>query len=319
MELEQLELLEAEIETQVVEPKHRPAKVGSEESIRHFRGWAIDKLDVFRLYLSMYRRVAGGGVYIDGFAGSGRLVADRDSSSEESSGSPIRALESGAFKFHHLVELSPTHVSALEQLIATRTERERNKVAVYQGDSNAVIEQILDAWNPEFRRCFAFLDPNSTQLDFRTVRRLARHFTYECGPDNDPERPAQCKIELWILFNDKKALQRMWPADRIKHELPIGAESLDRVFGGRESWLDVWDSNGTIPQLRARYADLLRDLGYFYVSETPIFDPDSGSVAYHMIHASDHPAAQRFMAWARRRLSIDAGRGVQGQLPNMSD
>lgn len=32
---------------------------------REFHGWTLDKLDVFDTYLKLYRRVAGGGAYID--------------------------------------------------------------------------------------------------------------------------------------------------------------------------------------------------------------------------------------------------------------
>lgn len=42
--------------------------------LREFGGWTLKKLSVLDYYLKQYRRVAGGGTYIDGFAGQGSLA-----------------------------------------------------------------------------------------------------------------------------------------------------------------------------------------------------------------------------------------------------
>ena len=44
------------------------------QQARRFHGWTLDKLEVLRLYLKMYRRVAGSGAYLDAFAGEGRAL-----------------------------------------------------------------------------------------------------------------------------------------------------------------------------------------------------------------------------------------------------
>src|SRR2546421_9773051 len=43
------------------------------DEAREFGGWTLNKLDVLALYLRMYRRVAGNGTFIDGFAGTGTV------------------------------------------------------------------------------------------------------------------------------------------------------------------------------------------------------------------------------------------------------
>src|ERR1700728_3451761 len=67
---------------------------------RIFHGWTQHKLEILRIYLTLYRRVAGNGTYIDGFAGDGRIEVD----GKERGGSASVALKSGAFKSFHLYE-----------------------------------------------------------------------------------------------------------------------------------------------------------------------------------------------------------------------
>jgi hypothetical protein len=45
----------------------------------------------------------------------------------------------------------------------------------------------------------------------------------------------------------------------------------------------------------------------------PIRDPGTNRVQYHMIHATDHPAAIEFMRWATRIPTAELAR--QAQLP----
>ena len=64
------------------------------DEARAFSGWTIHKLEVLRVYLTEYRRVAGNGTYLDAFAGQGRIVVD----GEDRPGSAALAIQSGAFK-----------------------------------------------------------------------------------------------------------------------------------------------------------------------------------------------------------------------------
>jgi three-Cys-motif partner protein len=107
----------------------------------------------------------------------------------------------------------------------------------------------------------------------------------------------------------------MWPRDKVKHLEPIGVQRLDRVLGSRDAWQDLWDAKRSPTALRERYKELLEGLGYRFVNETPIRDPRTGAVQYHMIHASDHPAADRFMRWSRNAGAKEAGRGVELTIP----
>lgn len=277
------------------------------EDVRAMGSWTLDKLHVLELYLKIYVRVAGGGIYIDAFAGDGRLAVD----GQLRDGSASIAVKSGAFARLFFIEKDPKRNSSLrDHLDATFSERISKKCQVLDpGDANEQIPDLLgsgtiDAGKP----CFALLDPDSTQLTWRTVEHLARFKSHEPAA-----RPRQCKVELWILFNTHQVMQRMWPADR-RWPNPF-AGTIDRVMGSRHAWEDFYRQGKPPTHLMQRYADLLRGLGYTYVDAQAIRDPASGRDQYHMIHASDHPAAVDFMTWARRASEIDQLRALALELP----
>ncbi len=80
---------------------------------------------------------------------------------------------------------------------------------------------------------------------------------------------------------------------------------LDRWFGGREAWWDLYESRQPPPMFAQRYADRLQALGYGAAVPLLISDPKTHRPQYYMIHASDHPAAHRFMAWSSRKAGDD--------------
>lgn len=283
-------LFDAGVSAPLTAPKPR-RRAAKPEDPREFGGWSLDKLTILQKYLKMYRRVAGSGTYIDGFAGEG--VAKIGGVIRPSSAQI--ALESGAFRQLFLVELNTTLASRLEARVAEH--REANRCFVLPGDCNTVIvDQLLSGEVVDRSRpCFAFLDPDSTQLSWSTVDALARYKIH------NPEQKA-CKIELWILFNEYQAIQRLWPRD--KGRLPPFAETLDRVMGDRAAWLDLWEQGKSAAWLVGRYRDRLVELGYRRVHQQQIIDPSTGRPQYWMVHATDHDAAASFMKWAKRSSSI---------------
>lgn len=74
-------LSEAVLDKIAVESESRraiPAARDLATEVREFHGWTLDKLEVFENYLTLYRRVAGGGAFIDAFAGTGRGVTSKN-------------------------------------------------------------------------------------------------------------------------------------------------------------------------------------------------------------------------------------------------
>jgi three-Cys-motif partner protein len=259
------------------------------DETREFGGWVIDKLDLLALYLKQYRRVAGGGTYIDGFAGTGRIRVN----GVDRKGSAAIAIDSGSFREMLFFE-RPHKAKRLQTFIRDEIpERRTRQCSVYGGDFNQLIVPLLDDQAiPRDKPCFAFLDPNSTQLAWETVGRLAEY---------KGSRPDQgLKMELWILLNTHQALSRLMPREPPRdYEESGNARALDRVMGGREAWWDIFEQRRGPRTLAERYAARLTgELNYGAARTHLILDRKTKRPQYYMIHAGDHKAAFSFMRWA---------------------
>lgn len=268
--------------------------------VREFHGWTLDKLEVFENYLKLYRRVAGGGAFIDAFAGTGTGLSSKNGQQSECDGSSLIAAKSGAFASLDLVEKDPTHVETLTGAVRALPPRLYDRIRIHHGDCNILIPELLERGRlDEARPCFAFLDQESTQLDWRTIEILANWKTYE-PPPADSGRPKICKVELWILFNSHQVIYRLWPQDRKRYPESFSPETLDRILGDRDAWWDLWEGDHPASSLLQRFSDRLYELGYQYVVPQLIRSPDDGRPQYHMIHATDHRSAISLMRWAKR-------------------
>ena len=296
-------LSDAVLDQLVVESESRrtippPRDLATE--VREFHGWTLDKLEVFANYLKLYRRVAGGGAYIDAFAGTGKGSSSKNGKQVESDGSSLIAAKSGAFASLDLIEKDQVRIDTLTAAVGALPTRMSDRIRIRQGDCNELIPELLGSGRLDATRpCFAFLDQESTQLDWRTIKILANWKTYE-PPPAESGRPKTCKVELWILFNSHQVIYRLWPQDRTRYPESFSPETLDRIFGGRDAWWDLWEEGQPANSLLQRFSDRLYELGYQYVMPQLIKSPDDGRPQYHMIHATDHPSAISLMRWAKR-------------------
>ena len=312
-EHEQLSILSteelADLETEIEQATHHPVAKDLATEMREFHGWTIDKLEILRLYLrGGYVRVAGGGSYIDAFAGQGQGAFNGTTFS----GSAIVAAQSEAFGRLHLIEQDQRSHRLLAQRLAELPDKLRARCELHPpGDCNQIIPTLLDAAviNSD-KPCFAFLDPDSTQLAWETIEAIAAYKTYTPNPV-EPKKPKACKIELWILFNTHQAIYRLWADNREKYPETMGADALDHLMGGREAWWDLWESGQPSNALLRRYVERLKSLGYQYVLPQPVRDPVDGRVHYYMIHVTDHPSALGLMRWAKKQT----GRIYATELP----
>ncbi|MGD0882269.1 MAG: three-Cys-motif partner protein TcmP [Acidimicrobiales bacterium] len=273
------------------------------DEAREFGGWTVDKLETLRLYLNLYRKVAGNGTYVDGFAGVGTIR----SGGKRQPGSAAVALKSRAFKSWRLYE-QPEEAAALNAWADdSATKIQRPRITIVPGDFNATILVDLESEViPRDRPCFAFLDPDSTQLDWATVAALAR-YNEDCSP------PSTCRVELWILLNTWQALMRLMPRNGKKP----AAATLDRCLGGPDGWRDLYEADKGPESFAQRYADrLMREFGYGLARPMAIRDPKTGRPQYHMIHASDHPAAHDFMRWAHKNAAPPDSEAIPFKFPN---
>lgn len=280
--------------------RHIPEAKDPLVGLREFHGWTLNKLEVFENYLKMYRQVAGGGTFIDAFAGTGLGATTRAGKRGHRDGSSLIAAKSGAFSSLHLIEEDSQNFRTLESTINTLSRRGFDKIHTHNDDCNNIIPTLLsgDELDPT-RPCFALLDQDSTQLDWDTIVSLATWKSYE-PPEIGTSRPKTCKVELWILFNTHQAIYRLWPHDRQKYPESLSPDTLDRVFGGRAAWWDLWEDHEPASALVVRFTQQLRDLGYEYVVPQLFNDRFTGRPQYHMLHATDHPSAVSLMRWAKR-------------------
>lgn len=309
---------EADLDAMVVESESARTIRSARDPVtefREFHGWTLDKLDVFEMYLKLYRRVAGGGAFVDAFAGTGYGVSTTLGRDGQRDGSSILAAKSEAFSTLHLVEHDSNNFQTLERTVRTLPDRQANRILTYNDDCNEAVPELLASGDLDpMRPCFAFLDQESTQLNWETVESLANWKTYEPPPEGT-RRPKVCKVELWILFNSHQAIYRLWPRDRQKYPEPYSPDTLNRVFGSRDAWQDLWDNHEPASTLVFRYAEQLKELGYQYVLPQQFNDRSTGRPQYHMLHATDHPSAVSFMRWAKR--STDGYENQQ--IPGLAD
>ena len=137
---DELAALEVDIDEARASP---PTAKDLATQLREFNGWTIDKLEILRLYpIGGYVRVAGGGTYIDAFAGQGQIDyrgAPRD-------GSALIAARSGAFRDLYLFEQDSGSHEQLEAQITRLDDRLRNRCHLQApADCNVAIPQLLDA------------------------------------------------------------------------------------------------------------------------------------------------------------------------------
>lgn len=313
---------ESELQRLINEIDEAPAPPRAQDvatEIREFHGWTLDKLDVFEKYLKLYRRVAGSGAFIDAFAGTGYGLAVRQGRSERREGSSLLAARSGAFAMLDLIEKDEGCRTTLMDAVKGLPAEVQDRIRVHPGDCNVVLPQLLaeerfDASRP----CFVLLDQESTQLDWATIETLADWKAYE-PPPTLKGRPKSCKVELWILFNSHQVVNRLWPKDRGKYPESFSPPTLDKIFGGRDAWWDLWKDQQPSSALVRRFADRLRGLGYVYAIPQVIKDPATGRAQYHMFHATDHPSAVSFMRWAKRVSSGYENRSLPGMGSERSD
>jgi len=220
---------------------------------------------------------AGGWYGLDLFAGPGlNWSQTRDC---ERNGSPIIALEAKSPRATKVVA-AESFKKSYEALLG-RTERYGDRIQVFNDDANRIAAAMLAAI-PRAAPTFAFLDPEGSELDWKTVEALASH-----KRDHSPT-----KIEQLILFPTDTGFMRLAPGH---------PDLVTRIFGN-EDWLETYERRhaGQLSADDARseyvglYADGLRRLGYKIVLDRQIFK-STGQPMYFLIFATDHDAGERIM------------------------
>jgi len=260
---------------------------------RSWGWWTEQKLDILGDYLAAFNKAssikAGKTVYLDLFAGQAQNIS-RSRAEHLIRGSARRALETTppftALRFFELAGRAAELKAALE----TEYPGSRDLFKVVPGDCNATITAALAEladlnWTPTF----AFLDQQSTEVQWPTLQHLARH-----------KRDGMPKTELWLLC----------ASGLLPRGLRLRTEAIDTITAGRMSAMfgtDVWtealdarragELSGA--DFRSELTNLMRwrleqDLGY---KTTLVFKVTNtrGSEIFDMIFATDHWAGEKIM------------------------
>jgi three-Cys-motif partner protein len=194
-----------------------------------------------------------------------------------------------------LCDLDPAGVALLEEIKNEQTLPKR-RIEVMSGDINLRIHDILGAGTIKpTTATFALLDQRTFECDWATVQAIARHKQTH-------------KIEIFYflatgwLDRSIAAVSRPETADRLTK------------WWGRDDWRDLRKTSSAVRgvQLAERFKT---ELGYTYAYPYPIHSARRGGrIMYHMIHATDHPAASPLMQRAYRKIagrSLDDGDAQQ--------
>lgn len=194
---------------------------------RSFGGpWTQEKLDILHLYLDAYTTALKSQpfslIYVDGFAGAGSYSESGDDYAEFHElrqGSTRIALGIDNKPFDRVVFIE-ADADAATSLLQLANEYPGRDIQVIQGDANVKVPEFCRSMG-DFDRSVVFLDPYATELFWPTVEAIA----------------ATEKIDCWILF-PRMAITRMMPNDKEPNEAT--SQTLDRVFGDRESWQESY-------------------------------------------------------------------------------
>ncbi|MCY4093262.1 MAG: three-Cys-motif partner protein TcmP [Caldilineaceae bacterium] len=203
---------------------------------RSFGGpWTQEKLRILSLYLDAYTTALKDRpfrlIYVDAFAGEGAWLPslgysnDYDDFRELHKGSARIALETQDKRFDRLIfiEKDPERCRSLEML---RSEFPHRDISILNDDAEIALPAFCDQMLG-LDRAVVFLDPFATEVSWTLVEGLAQ----------------TQKVDCWILF-PLGAISRMMP-NSSEPSRPLAVQ-LDRVFGGREHWQDIYSPS---PQL----------------------------------------------------------------------
>ncbi len=204
--------------------------------------WSLEKLDCVTdyldAYLNVFKKMNWADLwYIDAFCGSGfqgiKSTLTNGRSDEEActmfvEGSSIRALRLASEKsranqktFSHFVfiEYDSDKLHALHNNVADLFPEQLERCSFIQGDVNQKLPECLRVIDWAKSRAVCFLDPCSTQLEWKTMEA----FKGTCA-------------DVWCLF-PIEAIMRMLPTEHIPDD--SWSRRLDLVFGDT-SWRNLY-------------------------------------------------------------------------------
>ena len=183
--------------------------------------WTVEKLEILTNYLNFYHTAlkykSFDLIYIDAFAGTGKIKIGDDDEFEIIDGSAKLALQSGGnFAEYIFIEQKKSFIKELNDLIDNEFPDKKGKVKIIQKDCNDALLEICDKVNWKKTRAVLFLDPYAAAVKWETLKVVA----------------ATGAIDVWYLFPFSAANRMMKRKGEID---PTWKAKLNSVFGDN-SW-----------------------------------------------------------------------------------
>jgi len=138
--------------------------------------WTIEKLDILSKYLNAYAQALKEQlfniIYIDAFAGNGKI--DIDGQEEQIEGSVRLALNAeNKFDKYIFIEKKKAFANDLQKIVSDEYSNFKDIVKIINGDCNDEIIKLCKEIDWKTNRAVLFLDPYSMQVNWNTLEVIA--------------------------------------------------------------------------------------------------------------------------------------------------
>lgn len=254
-----------------------------ERGLTHAPDQSNAKSKLIGEYLKNFQRITKGGLYIDGFAGP----QSRDHA-EAWTARRVLEIEPKLIRTFWLCEIDPIGIQHLQTLKERHHGYPKTRrVFVMKGDFNETVHLILSGGRLTRRAAiFALLDQRNTECHWSTVQAIAA-------------REGRSKIEIMYFLGTAWLLRSLKTARK-----PERLAQIDKWWGGTD-WQKLTEMNQlqVVDYVTSRFQD---ELGYRFATPYQIMMRDGEKkIAFHLIHATDHPEAPSLMARAYRNIVGD--------------
>ena len=140
--------------------------------------WTVEKLDILSDYLDFYvqalKKQAFNLIYIDAFAGTGKIKIGNEDDFIEIDGSAKLALDSKiSFDKYYFIEKKKSFAKELNQLIDNEYSNKKNKIEIINDDCSNALRELCKSINWSQNRAVLFLDPYATAVNWETLKIIA--------------------------------------------------------------------------------------------------------------------------------------------------
>lgn len=252
--------------------------------------WTTQKAQLISRYLYSFLSVTKNGTYIDAFAGP------QDVESKHDSWAALRLLEreSAFLRRAVLFEEDAEKIPLLEELKQKYCEgfrtRSKRKVLVIHGDCNTEIPKYLTMHRIKPKQAaFALLDQRTHECTWELVKTIADH----------KRMSGEHKVEIFYF------LAQGWMDRSIKSSKQESKLNEIDAWWGNKGWpnflqLTSWER---AKEMESRFKN---ELGYRFARAFPMRSKaNEGRILFWLIHASDHPRANRLMIAAFKSLGLN--------------